>query len=96
MDGDGGVRFMLSGRLEAEYLPELRRLIEGEERRRPLTLDLGEVKLVDREAVRFLAECKAADAMLENCPEYVREWIARERGPSRSPRRKTRTRHPKR
>ena len=84
-----GVRFMLSGRIEAEYLSELRRLIEGEERRRPLTLDLGEVKLVDRDAVTFLAQCEAAGATLENCPAYVREWIARERADSKNPRRKT-------
>jgi len=92
-----GVRFMLSGRIEAEYLPELRRLIEGEERGRPFTLDLGEVKLVDGDAVHFLAQCEAAGARLENCPQYVREWIARELAPSSNPRQKTRTRsNPKR
>ena len=74
------VQLMVSGRIEAEYLPELRRLIDGEERGRTVTLDLGEVKLVDRDAVRFLAECEAAGTMLDNCPGYVREWIARERG----------------
>jgi hypothetical protein len=84
-----GVRFMLSGRIEGEYLAELRRLVEGEESR-PLTLDLGEVKLVDRNAVRFLARCEAAGATLENCPGYIREWIARERAPSKT-RRKRRT-----
>jgi len=83
---------MLSGRIEAEYLSELRRLIEGEERRRPLTLDLGEVKLVDRDAVTFLAQCEAAGATLENCPAYIRESIARERTDSKNPRRKTPTR----
>ncbi len=83
---------MLSGRIEAEYLSELRRLVEGEERRRRLTLDLCEVKLVDRDAVTFLAQCEAAGATLENCPVYVREWITRERTESNSPRRKTPTR----
>jgi hypothetical protein len=86
------VRFMLSGRIEAEYLPELRRLIDGEERRRPLTLDLREVKLVDRDAVTFLAQCEAVGATLENCPPYVREWIAREQAESKRARRKTPTR----
>src|SRR2546425_6578300 len=92
-----GVRFMLSGRIEAEYLSELRRVIEGEERRCPLTLDLGEVKLVDRDAVTFLAQCEAAGATLENCPAYVREWIARERAEGNNRRRKNSTRpNPKR
>jgi len=88
---------MLSGRIEAEHLPELRRLIEGEDRQRVLTLDLREVKLADRDAVSFLAQYEAAGATLENCPAYVREWIARERAESKSPRRRTRTRrHPER
>ena len=92
-----GVRLMLSGRIEAEHLPELRRLIEREDRVRGLTLDLREVKLVDRDAVTFLAQCEAAGATLENGPAYVREWIARERAESNSSRRKTRTRrHPER
>jgi ABC-type transporter Mla MlaB component len=76
--GDG-VRLMLSGRIEAEHLPELRRLIEGEDRERVVTLDLTEVTLVDRDAVNFLADCGPAGVTLENCPAYVREWIARER-----------------
>jgi len=83
---------MLSGRIEAEHLPELRRLIEGEDRQRAITLDLREVKLVDRDAVSFLAQCEAAGATLENCPAYVREWIARERAESSNPPRKTPTR----
>jgi hypothetical protein len=87
-----GVRFMLSGRIEAEYLSELRRVIEGEERRGPLTLDLSEVKLVDRDAVSFLVQCEAAGATLENCPVYVREWIARERAEGNNRRRKIPTR----
>ena len=87
-----GVRFMLSGRIEAEHLPELRRLIEAEDRRRGLTLDLREVKLADRDAVSFLAQWEAAGATLENCPAYVHEWIARERVESSNPRRKIPTR----
>ena len=88
---------MLSGRIEAEYLSELRRVIEGEEGRRPLTLGLGEVKLADRDAVTFLAQCEAAGATLENCPAYVCEWIARERAEGNNRRRKIPTRrNPKR
>jgi ABC-type transporter Mla MlaB component len=86
------VCFVLSGHIEAEYLPVLRRTIEGEELGRPLRLDLGQVKLVDGDAVSFLAQCEAAGATLENCPQYVREWIARERALGRKPGRKTRSR----
>jgi hypothetical protein len=51
---------MPSGRIEAEHLPELRRLIEGEDAQRTVTFDLREVKLLDRDAVNFLADCEAA------------------------------------
>ena len=87
-----GLRFILSGRIEAGDLAELRRLIEGEGRQRALTLDLKEVKLVDSDAVTYLAQCEAAGATLENCPAYVREWITRARAESKNPRRKIRTR----
>jgi len=91
-----GVRFMLSGRIETVHLPELRRLIQGEDGERVLTLDLREVKLVDRDAVTFLAQCEAAGATLENCSAYIREWIARERAERKKPKPAPTRRNPKR
>jgi len=44
-----------------------------------VVLDLKDIKLVNRDAVKFLAHCEADGARLENCPAYIREWIARER-----------------
>ena len=85
---DGIVRLMLSGRIDAEHLSDLRRLIEGEDPQGRLTLDLEGVKLVDQDAVRFLAQCEASGATLEGCAAYVREWITRERAESNNPRRK--------
>jgi hypothetical protein len=86
---DGVVRITLSGRIDGEHLPELRRLIECEDGQRGLTLDLEEVGLVDEDAVRFLARCEAAGARLEGCAPYVREWITREGRPRKRPCRKT-------
>jgi hypothetical protein len=37
--GRHGLRFILSGQINAEHLAELRRLIDGEDRHRPRTLD---------------------------------------------------------
>jgi len=71
------VTFILSGRFKAEEAPELQRLFAVEENRH-IVLDLEEVKLVDRDAVRFLARCEANGIQLENCPAYIREWIVRE------------------
>ena len=74
------VVFSLSGRIEVEHLAELQRLFEIEAQDLTVVLDMKEVKLVDRNAVTFLARCQADGAKLENCPAYVREWIEREAG----------------
>lgn len=66
-----------------EDVAELRRLLELETLNRNLALDLRDVTLVDRAAVRFLAKCEADSIELENCPAYIREWIKRESARSR-------------
>jgi hypothetical protein len=80
---NGGVIFTLSGRIEAGDLDELRRLFELEGAASHIALDLKDVTLVDRDAVKFLADCEAGSMKLENCPPYVREWIGREGGRTR-------------
>jgi len=42
-------------------------------------LDLEEVRLVDAEVVRFLAECESDGVKIRNCSAYIREWMRRER-----------------
>ena len=42
-------------------------------------LDLKDVTLVGQDGVTFLAACEEAHIMLANCPQYVREWITRQR-----------------
>lgn len=71
--------FTLSGRIQGEDAAELQRLCELEAKDQRIRLDLQELKLVDREAVRFLAGCEAAGITLVHCPAYIREWIVRER-----------------
>jgi anti-anti-sigma regulatory factor len=71
------VVFALSGRIEERHVPELQALFEAEDQ--GVMLDLNEVNLVDREAVRFLARCEARGVRLDNCPGYIREWILREK-----------------
>jgi len=44
-----------------------------------LTIDLKNVSLVDREAVKLLALSEANGAELRNCALYIREWVTRER-----------------
>jgi hypothetical protein len=77
---NGKVVFTLSGRIDAEHLEELERVFGLETVDRLLVLDLKDVTLVDRDAVKYLARCEANGVHLENCPPYIREWIERERG----------------
>jgi anti-anti-sigma regulatory factor len=76
---DGQVMILkLSGRLQSEHVEGLKEQIEGRTER--VILDMGEVKLVDREVVRFLGVCEANGVELSQCSPYIREWIDRERG----------------
>lgn len=76
--------FALSGRIEEEHLPGLQGLFEAESAANSTTiaLDLVDVRLVDRQAIKFLATCEAQGILLKNCPSYVREWIETGRGMS--------------
>jgi hypothetical protein len=67
----------LSGRMQAEGLSELLAEIG---KCSPLSLDLEEVTLVDRESVRFLIRCGLQGIQLVNCSLYLQEWISREKG----------------
>lgn len=78
---NAGVVFTLIGRIEIEDIAELQRLLSLEISGSPLALDLEEVTLIDRDAVKFLANCEAGSIKLENCPAYIREWIGREKVP---------------
>jgi hypothetical protein len=70
------VIFALSGRIEEAHVSELEQLLEGEQVPN-VVLDLAEVKLVDRQVVKFLASCEARGIRLRNCPSYVREWLGK-------------------
>lgn len=70
--------FVLSGELDADHSVQLRDLIEAEAPNR-IRLDLKDVTLVDRTAVRFLARVDAAGIALINCPDYIRRWVAAEK-----------------
>jgi hypothetical protein len=65
------------GRMEAEHVAELKELFDCDYR--DIILDLRDLRLADRDAVRFLRRCEADGMKLENCPAYVREWIDREK-----------------
>lgn len=76
---NGQVVFTVSGRMDAENVDELKALFALEAKGRDIVLDLKDLTLVDRDAVRFLEHCEEDSIKLKNCPAYIREWITRER-----------------
>ena len=63
VSGEDVVVFRLSGRIDAEYVDTLRELVERERGR--VAIDLKEVVLVDREAVRLLPSAKSTESNSE-------------------------------
>ena len=75
----GASVFVLSGVLDIEHAERLQVLLATVSGGR-IVLDLKDITLVDRDAVRFLARVEMAGAEIVDCPEYVRRWIAAENG----------------
>jgi hypothetical protein len=75
--GEDFVVLRVSGRIQAENVSTLRELVGREHGR--VVVDLNEVMIVDREAVRLLALSEANGVELRNCAAYIREWVDRER-----------------
>ena len=76
-DRRGSAVFLLSGRIELQHIGELQTEFAAE--RLPIIVDLTDVKLVHREVIETLAHWELDGIKLENCPTYVRDWIARVR-----------------
>ena len=66
--------------MDEEDIPEMEVLLRSEKSNRRIVLDLKDLTLAGRDAIRFLGRCEAGGISLENCAVYVREWITRERG----------------
>jgi hypothetical protein len=75
----GSTRVIVSGRIRAPQLLDLRRFLEAENASN-VVLDLIEVSLVDVDVVQFLLRCEVQGIRLVGCPAYIREWMVRERG----------------
>ena len=75
--GEDLVILCVSGRITTQDVDMLRGLLEQETS--AVAIDLKNVLLADREAVKFLAVCESNGAELRNCPAYIREWVTRER-----------------
>ncbi len=75
----GGLTVVLAGNVGEEAIAEIGRLIhDGEQNRAQVVLDLGDVALMDRVAIRFFAGQLRRGVEMVNCPGYLEHWIFRE------------------
>lgn len=71
------VTLLLNGKFSEDALAELDQSIaEARGAHQRIYIDLSEVTLVDRKAVRYFTELADPDLKLVNCPIYLRRWIA--------------------
>jgi hypothetical protein len=75
--GPGPLILHISGQIIEKDVELLRSLLEQDGS--VAAIDLKNVLLVDREAVRLLALSELNGAELRNSPAYIREWVTRER-----------------
>ncbi len=84
---DDSVVLFISGRITGEHVDMLRGVLEQESG--GFAIDLKNVLLVDREAVKLLALSEASGTELRNCPPYIRQWVTKDRAEICAPLRAT-------
>ena len=72
-----GLVLYISGRLAAKDLEVLRAALDE---CRVAAIELAEVELVSRDAVKLLAQSECEGIELRSCPAYIREWMKQEKG----------------
>jgi anti-anti-sigma regulatory factor len=73
------VIYKLIGRIQTDHISQMEALLRSESPDVCIVLDLGDVRLVDRDAVQFLARQEAGGTRLRHCSAYIRQWISQER-----------------
>ncbi len=74
-----GLVLHISGRITGEDVDVLRTAIEDGS---VVAVELAELELIDRDAMKLLAINEANGIELRHCPAYIREWIRSERDSS--------------
>jgi hypothetical protein len=76
---DKGLVLHISGRINGEDLDILRTALEDGS---VIAVELAELELINRDAMKLLAIREVNGIELRKCPAYIREWIKRERDSS--------------
>jgi hypothetical protein len=76
---DATVVFTVSGQLGSDNVNELCQVVDAEPASGVLVLDLTDLVLADRDAIRALRDYEVRGrVVLRNCPAYIRMWMAGE------------------
>jgi hypothetical protein len=70
-----GLVLTISGQIATEDLEVVRTALD---RRHVVAIELWELELVNREAIRLLAQAEAGGIAIKSCPAYIREGITNE------------------
>ena len=77
---DGNVVLQISGRIDDPDIEILRELTESRTpSKSTAALDLRNVTLISRDAIKLLSTVEEKGTELRNCPAYIRDWVSRER-----------------
>lgn len=77
---DGFTVLQISGRIDGPDVEILRELMDREEMAKStVAIDLRDITLISREAIRLLCNVEAKGTELRNCPAYIRDWVSREK-----------------
>ena len=78
---DGTITVLtVSGRLDSENINELRQSLDTLPDGDAVALELADLLLADREAIRVLGDLEASGRIvLRHCPAYIRRWLESER-----------------
>jgi anti-anti-sigma regulatory factor len=73
---DRSVTLLLNGKFDEDAIRDLESsILKARGAHQHVYIDLSEVTLVDRKAVRYLSEQANRNIQLVNCPIYLRGWI---------------------
>ncbi len=76
----GPMRLQLAGRIDLACVADVDHALDLARRtHRPVILDLGKVRLIDRPTLLYVIDViHGGVESVINCPDYVRAWIDRE------------------
>ena len=79
-EGEKKSRVCLCGQFTAEYVAELEKALTAEtNKQQSVAVDMSNVTLVDRQAMKFLCNTHSKNIPIENIPPYVQRWIEQEK-----------------